>query len=103
MPQPLTVSIPHKLGKAEATRRLQKGITTARTHFAGKLSILEETWTDDHLTFRVAVMGQEAAGLLNVEEEAVHLEVTLPWFLHMMAEKAKAMIDKQGRLLLEKK
>ncbi len=59
MAQPLTVSIPHKLARPEATRRLQKGITTARTHFAGKLSILEETWTDDNLTFRVAVMGRK--------------------------------------------
>ena len=40
---------------------------------------------------------------LDVAEDAVHLEVTLPWLLHLMAEKAKALIDRQGRILLEKK
>lgn len=103
MPQPLTVSIPHRLGKAEATRRLQTGLSSVRARFGDKLSVKEETWTDSHLDFRVAVMGQEAAGMLDVAEDAVHLQVTLPWLLHIMAEKAKALIDRQGRILLEKK
>ncbi|OYY12871.1 MAG: polyhydroxyalkanoic acid synthase [Rhizobiales bacterium 17-65-6] len=103
MPQPLTVSIPHKLGKDEATRRLQTGLSSARAKFADKLSVAEETWTGNHLDFRVAVMGQEAMGMLDVADDAVHLQVTLPWFLQMMAEKAKALIDRQGRILLEKK
>lgn len=103
MPQPLTVSIPHRLGKVEATRRLQTGLSSVRARFGDKLSVKEETWTDSHLDFRVAVMGQEAAGMLDVAEDAVHLQVTLPWLLHIMAEKAKALIDRQGRILLEKK
>ncbi|WP_127088184.1 polyhydroxyalkanoic acid system family protein [Aquabacter cavernae] len=103
MAQPLTVSIPHRLGKAEATRRLQTGLSSVRERFGDKLSVMQETWTGDHLDFRVAVMGHEAAGKLDVAEDAVHLEVTLPWLLHLMAEKAKALIDRQGRILLEKK
>ena len=103
MSKPLTVSVPHRLGKAEATRRLQSGFTMVRTRFAGKLSILEETWTDHHLDFQVAVMGQQARGGLDVAEDAVHLSVELPWLLHLMAEKATALIQKQGKLLLEKK
>lgn len=103
MAQPLTVSIPHRLGKDEATRRLQKGLTAARGRFADKLVVEEEIWTDSHLAFRIAVLGQKAQGEMNVAEDAVHLSVELPWFLQMMAQKAKDMIQKQGHLLLEKK
>ncbi len=103
MPQPISVSIPHRLGKEEALRRLQTGLSSVRQRFGDKLSVMEETWVGDHLDFRVAVMGQEASGLLDVAEDAVHLQVQLPWLLHIMAEKAKALIDRQGRILLEKK
>lgn len=103
MPQPLTVSIPHRLGKAEATRRLQSGFSAVRHRFGDKFSVMEETWTGEHLDFRVAVLGQVASGRLDVAEEAVHLEVTLPWLLHAVVEKAKAFLDRQGRILLDKK
>lgn len=103
MPQPLAVSIPHRLGKAEATRRLQTGLSSVRSRFGDKLSVMEETWTGEHLDFRVAVMGQEASGQIDVAEDAVHLQVVLPWLLHIVAEKAKALIDRQGRIMLEKK
>ncbi|TCT05084.1 polyhydroxyalkanoic acid system family protein [Aquabacter spiritensis] len=103
MPQPITVSIPHRLGQAEATRRLQTGLSSVRSRFGDKLTVMEETWTGPHLDFRVAVMGQQASGRLDVVEDAVHLEVQLPWLLHVVAEKAKALIDRQGRILLEKK
>ncbi|MEP9366177.1 polyhydroxyalkanoic acid system family protein [Xanthobacter sp. VNH20] len=103
MPQPLTVSIPHKLGKAEATRRLQGGLTSVRAKFGDKLQVMEETWTDSHLQFRVGVLGHTAHGTLDVADTAVHLSVELPWLLHLMAEKAKALIQKQGQLMLGQK
>jgi hypothetical protein len=36
-------------------------------------------------------------------EDSVRVEVNLPWLLSMVADKAKAMIQKQGTLMLEKK
>jgi hypothetical protein len=32
----------------------------------------------------------------------VRLEVQLPWVLALIANKAKALVEKQGRLMLEK-
>ena len=100
--QPLVVSIPHRLGQAEALRRLQGGLTRAAAQFP-VLQVDEEQWTGDHMTFRVRAMGQAASGTIDVGEDNVRLEVTLPWLLQKFAQVAQAVIRTRGNLLLEKK
>jgi hypothetical protein len=41
-------------------------------------------------------------GTGDVAEDHVRLEVQLPWLLSMLANKAKALVEKQGKLMLEK-
>ncbi|MGO4572264.1 polyhydroxyalkanoic acid system family protein [Microvirga sp. 2TAF3] len=103
MAKPLVVSIPHNLGKAEATRRLHGGLTRLKSQFGDKIASIEESWTDDRMAFHVGAMGQTVAGHLDVMEDQVRVEVQLPWILAMVAEKAKSFIQKQGTLMLEKK
>jgi hypothetical protein len=103
MSKPLIVLIPHDLGKAEARRRLQGGMGSLRSRFGDKLTTIEDSWTDDRMDFRVVALGQSVSGNLEVMEEAVRVEVQLPWLLAMVAEKAKTLIQKQGQLMLEKK
>ena len=103
MTKPLIVSIPHSLGKAEATRRLQTGVSRMKTQFGGQIASFDEQWAEDRMTFRVGAMGQTVAGHLDVLEDAVRVEVQLPWIIAMVAEKAKTFIQKQGTLMLEKK
>jgi hypothetical protein len=103
MGEPLTVVIPHRLGKAEAMARLKSGLLGVRNSFAGKLSVLQEQWTQDELRFRVGILGQVTAGTITVGEENVRLAVELPLLLAKLAEKAKAMIERQGQLMLERK
>ena len=103
MSKPLVVLIPHKLGREEARRRLQTGLGTIRSRFGDKLTAVEDSWTGDHADFRVVALGQSVSGKLDVMEEQVRVEVELPWFLALIAEKAKALITKQGQLMLEKK
>lgn len=103
MQKPLIVSIPHKLGKAEAVSRLQTGLAKARTEFSHTFTVQEETWVGDSLTFRIAALGQTASGVIDVHEDHAQLELQLPWLLHQIVEKAQGMIRKRGQLLLEKK
>lgn len=103
MAQPFTASIPHRLGQAEATRRLEVGLSTVRERFGRHISILEEVWTGGHLDFRIAALGQTASGTLDVIDDAVHLSVELPFVFDLVARKAKDLIARQGRLMLEKK
>jgi len=103
MSRPLVVSIPHSLGKQEALHRIHKGIDQAKTGFAAHLSVIDETWSGDHLDFKVTVLRQAISGAIEVGEQQVMLTVELPWALAVLGEKIKALITRQGTLLLEKK
>ena len=103
MSKPLTVSIPHRLGKAEAIRRLKGGLGSVRSDFGHVFTVQEEIWSGDRLSFRISALGQVAAGTVDVEEDHARLEVQLPWLLAQIAERAKSMIQKRGTLMLEKK
>jgi hypothetical protein len=102
MSQPIVVSIPHKLGQAEALRRLQGGLTRAAAGFS-VLQVDEEQWSGNRMTFRVRALGQAASGFIDVAEDHVRLEVTLPWLLQKFAQVAQGVIRTRGNLLLEKK
>ena len=81
MTAPLFVSIPHRLGRQEAVRRLKNGLGRARTNFGHLMSIEEETWTGDRVAFRLRALGQAASGVIDVQEDHLRLEVSLPWLL----------------------
>lgn len=45
MSKPLVVSIPHRLGKDEAVRRLKNGLGTASANFGHVFKVEEQNWT----------------------------------------------------------
>lgn len=102
MSAPLTVSIPHSLGREEAVRRLKSGLARATTQVP-MVKVEDERWDGDRLALRVRAMGQVASGLVDVRDDRVEVEVTLPWLLQRFAEVAQAAIKSRGKLLLEKK
>jgi len=102
MSAPLVVSIPHSLGREEATRRLKAGLTRAATSIP-VLKVDEERWQDNRMDFRVRALGQAAADHLDVADDHVRLEVTLPWLLQRFAEVAQVAIKNRGKLLLTKR
>ena len=102
MSAPLIVSIPHRLGREEAIRRLKTGLTRA-TSSIPVLKVDEERWEENRMTFRVRALGQAASGHLEVADDHVQLEVTLPWLLQRFAEAAQTAIRNRGNLLLTKR
>jgi hypothetical protein len=102
MSAPLIVSIPHHLGREEATRRLKSGLARAAAGIP-VLQVDEERWEDNRMIFRVRALGQVASGHLDVADDHVRLEVVLPWLLQRFAEAAQAAIRNRGRLLLGKR
>jgi hypothetical protein len=103
MSQPVVVSVPHRLGREEAQRRLKSGFERAGSQFGGLLDISEQEWHGDRLTFRASALGQQAAGLIDVLEDSIRIEVTLPWLLAKVAEKLIPAIRRESTLMLEKK
>jgi hypothetical protein len=102
MAEPLVVTIPHKLGKEEALRRIKPALGKASQSFP-VLKVEQEVWSEDRMDFRVRALGQVAAGTVQVADDNVRLEVTLPWLLHKFAEAVQKTISGRGRILLEKK
>jgi hypothetical protein len=103
MSEPLIVSIPHRLGKDEALRRIKDGIGRGRAEFARLLTIEQEVWTGDRLAFSVKALGQRASGFIDVYEQSVRLEVTLPWLLARFAHAVQRVVGQKGQLMLENK
>ena len=99
MSRPLIVSIPHRLGREEAARRIKSGLTAARANYSALLTIHEETWSGDRLAFNLSALGQSAVGFIDVADD----HVRLPWPLAVVAEKLTPAIRKEGTLMLEKK
>lgn len=102
MAEPLVITIQHKLGKDEALRRIKPALGKASESFP-VLKVEQEIWSGDRLDFRVRAIGQVAAGNVQVAEDNVRLEVTLPWLLHKFGEAVQKTIEGRGRILLEKK
>jgi len=102
MAAPLVVSIPHRLGREEAVRRLKAGLTRAASSIP-VLKVDEERWDENRMVFRVRALGQAASGHLDVADDHVRLEVTLPWLLQRFAEVAQVAIKNRGNLLLTKR
>jgi Putative polyhydroxyalkanoic acid system protein (PHA_gran_rgn) len=101
MSAPLVVSIPHRLGREEATRRLKAGLARAASSLP-VLQVDEERWEMNRMFFRIRALGQAASGHLDVADDHVQVEVTLPWLLQRFAEAAAVAIRNRGRLLLTK-
>ncbi|QIO31977.1 polyhydroxyalkanoic acid system family protein [Bradyrhizobium sp. 1(2017)] len=101
MSAPLVVSIPHRLGREEAVRRLKAGLGRAAASIP-VMQVEEERWSGDSMNFRIRALGQVATGQVDVTEDQVRVEVVLPWLLQRFAEMAQATIKKRGQLLLTK-
>ena len=103
MNAPLTVSVPHRLGKDEAVRRLKSGLSRMAANLGGLITIEQEVWTGDRLAFQMRGLGQSAAGTIEVFEDSIRIDVTLPWLLAKLGEKLLPALKKETALLLEKK
>ncbi|MGY4302655.1 hypothetical protein ACVWXN_010750 [Bradyrhizobium sp. i1.4.4] len=99
MSAPLVVSIPHRLGREEAVRRLKTGLGRAAASIP-VMQVEEERWNGDSMNFRIRALGQIASGQVDVADDHVKVEVVLPWLLQRFAEMAQATIHKRGQLLL---
>jgi hypothetical protein len=101
MSAPLVVSIPHRLGREEAVRRLKTGLGRAAASIP-VMQVEEERWSGDTMNFRIRAIGQIATGQVDVADDHVKVQVVLPWLLQRFAEMAQATIRKRGQLLLTK-
>ena len=51
MSEPLVVTIPHRLGKDEALRRIKDGLGHVQTQFGSLIALEQADWSGDRLSF----------------------------------------------------
>ena len=99
----VSVVVGHRLGKDEAVRRLKEGFARSKGHLGELIAVEQETWEGDTLRFQMRALGQSAAGSIEVLEDALRIDVSLPWLLAKAAKRLLPMLRTQATLLLEKK
>ena len=102
MSKPVVVTIPHRHGKEEATRRLKAGLGSMRINYGQFLTVQGDAWTGDTLQFRVSALGQQALGDIVVADDHVVFTVTLRWLLSKFAHAIQGAVKTEGTLMLEK-
>jgi hypothetical protein len=103
MSTPLTVSIPHQLGRAEARRRIETGFAKMLHGLPGGSGQCSERWEGDRLVFSVGALAQTVTGFVDVGDAAITMEIQLPGVLGLIASGFKTRLQKAGQLLLTNK
>lgn len=104
MSKPMTITIPHQLGLAEARKRIEEGFGKIEQQLAGGgQAKVSKTWDGDTMNFTALAMGQTISGALRVFDQEIKLDIVLPGILGMLAGKVRDKVQREGQLLLEKK
>lgn len=96
----LDISIPHKLGKEEARRRIAEGLSKARASYASQVGQVEESWNGDRAEIAVNALGQRITGWVDVRETDVQVHVVLPWLFGIIAERLRPQIEAEAKRVL---
>ncbi len=103
MATPLSIRIPHQLGRVEARRRIEAGFAKLIQQLPGGGGNYSERWDGDRLSFSISAMGQAVSGVVDVSDTAVAMDLQLPGVLGMLAGALAGRIQEAGQLLLTKK
>ena len=102
MPDPIIVTISHRLGRDLAKRRLDDGLDRIRARLVGFVNSIEYNWTGYRLDFTVTAMRQTVVGRIDIEEDIARIEVGLPLLLRVLTNTIISGIRREGMLLLDK-
>jgi len=103
MATPISISIPHQLGRIEARRRIETGFANIVRQLPGSGGNCTQRWEGDRLTFSVTGLGQTVSGVVDVLDAVVNMEIELPGVLGLIASGVKGRLRKAGQLLLTRK
>lgn len=99
---PISVDLPHRLGAAEARRRIERGMGGLTRHLPPGAAV-QPSWTGNRLDLSVAALGQDLRAAIDVQEAVVRVQLVLPPALAFLAPMIEAGIRRTGAELLEDK
>lgn len=98
---PTRIEVPHTLGREEAKERIGSRIGELADHLPAFAEV-RSRWTGEHrMEIDVAMLGQNVATGLDIEDRVVRVTLMLPPMLAMMRGAIEAAVRTTGgRLLL---
>jgi hypothetical protein len=99
MADPITVDIPHRLGRAQAHERIDKGVGQIAAIVPGS-AIRARHWDGDALTFTLESFGQRITSKIEVFDDSVRITVDLPPILALAAQRIREQLGATGTKLL---
>jgi len=105
MSKPIVITVSHHLGREQAHRLIAAEIERLRSAYVDKVAQSEVQWTGDSVAVRVVALGQEVKGQLDVLDDSVRIEVTLPMLLSALTGRIEKALTTtaQDTLKLEDK
>ena len=100
MSTPITMNLPHTLGKDGARDRVNAKIGKLASHILGGADV-QHRWEGDTMHFTVAAMGQQVGSRLTVFADHLHCEIDLPGMLALFAGPIRAAVEREGPKLLK--
>lgn len=99
--KPLEVRIPHRLPPTEVKRRLDDAVERARTQYADTVGPIDAAWeTDERLRVKLAAMGMNFDGSVEILAEELLVSLTLPGMAGLFAGRIQSGIEERlGGLL----
>ena len=92
MSNSIVISVPHRLGAEEAKKRIAGGIELLRRDYIDKLAYSEANWNGGTANLRVVAFGQTATAQVHVMNDALRIEVQLPWILAALTGKIQGVL-----------
>jgi hypothetical protein len=99
MSKPITLTITHHLGRAEALSRVKSGVESAKSTPL-PLSVEYAEWQDNIMNFRIRALGVNCLGTITVLDETVRLDLVLPAVLGFVADKVISVVRARAQILL---
>ena len=96
MGKPLTITIPHSLGAAQAKQRIAAGVETLRQPYASQITRADIAWRGDKAELQVGALGQAINARIDVQEDYLRIEVDLPWLLQKLARPLESFLTRTG-------
>lgn len=103
MAAPISISLPHQLGRPEARRRIETGFANMFRQLSGSGGTCSERWDGDRLTVSISGLGQTVSGVVEVLDEVVKMDIQLPGILGLLAGGLKGRLQSAGQLLLTRR
>lgn len=101
MSVPVTIDVPHQLGRDGARARLRSRIGELGGHLPAGIGEVRHSWpSENEAALEISAMGQTIPARLEVMEDKVRVHVQLPAMLAMFSGLIGAAVRDQGQKLL---